>query len=345
MGHRRHPRSRGRVLAAAVLTGVSVAGGTVGHAAAAGATARERAEATVTWPATATAPGCEVALPSSVWRAPVDALPRHARSDAYVASIGADARLHPDFGSGLDDGRPFGIPVTVTGGNVPEAEVSFDYADESDPAGYRIPDDARVENGPTSDGDRHVVVFDRARCRSYELFDAHLQSSGRWHAGSGAVFDLRSTALRPDGWTSADAAGLPILPLLVRYDEVASGAVRHALRITVPRSDRSHVWPARHDAGAADDPDLPPMGLRLRLKQSVDTSGLPPQAKVVAEALKRYGAVVADNGSAWFVSGDQDERWDNEQLAALKALKGSDFEAVDTSSLRTDPDSSAARTP
>ncbi|MFF9281270.1 hypothetical protein [Streptomyces griseosporeus] len=262
-----------------------------------------------------------------------------------MASIGAGERLHPDFGSGLDDGRPIGIPVTVTGRNVPEAEVAFDYADESDPSGYRIPDDARVENGPTSDGDRHVVVFDRARCRSYELFDAHLLGSGRWHAGSGAVFDLRSTALRPDGWTSADAAGLPILPLLVRYDEVASGAVRHALRITVPRSDRSHVWPARHDAGAADDPGLPPMGLRLRLKQSVDTSGLPPQAKVVAEALKRYGALVADNGSAWFVSGDQDERWDNEQLAALKAFKGSDFEAVDTSSLRIAPDSSAARIP
>jgi hypothetical protein len=280
-----------------------------------------------------------------VWRARVDVLPRHARSDAYVASIGADKPLHPDFGSGLIDGQPFGIPVTVIDEDVPEAEASFDYADESDPDGYRIPDDARVENGPNSDGDRHVVVFDRARCRSYELFDAHRLSSGRWHAGSGAVFDLRSNALRPDGWTSADAAGLPILPGLVRYDEVASGAIPHALRITVPRSDRSHVWPARHDAGTANDPDLPPMGLRLRLKQSVDTSSLPPQAKAVAEALKRYGALVADNGSAWFVSGDQDERWDNEQLAALRSFKGSDFEAVDTSSLLISPDSSAARIP
>ncbi|WP_225320916.1 hypothetical protein [Streptomyces luteolifulvus] len=285
-----------------------------------------------------------MAEPSSVWRARVDVLPRHSRSDVYVASIGADKPLHADFGSGLIDGKPIGIPVTVINDDVPEAEVGFDYADESDPDGYRIPDDARVEGGPTGDGDRHVVVFDRTRCRSYELFDAHRQSSGQWHAGSGAVFDLRSNALRPEGWTSADAAGLPILPGLVRHDEVVDGAIPHALRITVPSSDRSHVWPARHDAGTAHDPDLPPMGLRLRLKQSADTSELPPQAKVIAEALKRYGALVADNGSSWFVSGDQDERWDNEQLTALKRFKGSDFEAVDTSSLRISPNSSAART-
>ncbi|MFJ9411301.1 hypothetical protein [Streptomyces sp. NPDC101393] len=257
-------------------------------------------------------------------------------------SIGAEKPLHPDFGSGLIDGKPFGIPVTTLDGPGPESEVTFDYADESDPAGYRIPSDARVENGPDGDGDRHVVVLDRHRCKSYELYDATSAARNSWHAGSGAVFDLHSNALRPEGWTSADAAGLPILPGLVRYDEVAAGEIDHALRITVPRSNTSHLWPARHDAGAAKDDSLPPMGLRLRLKGSVNTASLPPQARVIAMALQRYGAFVADNGSSWFVSGDEDKRWDNDQLNALKQLRGDDFEAVDESSLQTGDDSGAA---
>ncbi|OKK15323.1 hypothetical protein AMK16_28865 [Streptomyces sp. CB00455] len=284
---------------------------------------------------------CATAPADSFWHAPVDDLPVHPSSDRYVASIGASAPLHPDFGSGLTDGRPFGIPITVTDATVPQTEVSFDYAGESDPTGYRIPQDAKIENGPASSGDRHVIVWDRALCKSYELWDARRQGEHAWHAGSGAVFDLRSNRLRPDGWTSADAAGLAVLPGLVRYDEAAGGRVDHAIRITVPRSDRSRLWPARHQAGTAADASLPPMGLRLRLKGSVDTSRMGPQAKAVAEALKKYGAIVADNGSAWYISGEENPGWDNAQLDALKALKGSDFEAVDTSGLARSPDSGA----
>ncbi|MFJ7778626.1 hypothetical protein [Streptomyces yangpuensis] len=284
---------------------------------------------------------CETAPPDSFWRAPVDTLPVHPNSARYVASIGSAEPLHPDFGSGLVDGQPIGIPVTVSDAVVPESQVSFDIAEESDPSGYRIPQDARIENGPASDGDRHVIVWDRNLCRSYELWDARPLGGNAWHAGGGAVFDLRSNGLRPDGWTSADAAGLAILPGLVRYDEAAAGRVDHAIRITVPRSDRSYVWPARHQAGAAADPALPPMGLRLRLKSSVDTSHLAPQARAVAEALKKYGAIVADNGSAWFVSGEENAGWDDSQLAGLKGFKGSDFEAVDASGLQRSPDSGA----
>ncbi|MFE5805494.1 hypothetical protein [Streptomyces sp. NPDC056491] len=287
------------------------------------------------------APSCTTAPPDSFWHAPVDTLPVHPSSDRYVASIGAAEPLHPDFGAGLVEGQPFGIPITVPDTTVPESTLSFDYPEESDPAGYRIPQDARIENGPASDGDRHVVVWDRALCKSYELFDAEKQGGNAWHAGSGAVFDLRSNALRPDGWTSADAAGLAILPGLVRHDEAAAGRIDHAIRITVPRSDQSHLWPARHQAGSAADSSLPPMGLRLRLKSSVDTSSLAPQAKAVAEALKKYGAIVADNGSPWYITGEENPRWDNSQLNALKNFKGSDFEAVDASGLQQSPDSGA----
>ncbi|MFD9476005.1 hypothetical protein [Streptomyces nojiriensis] len=288
------------------------------------------------------APPCPTAPSDSFWHAPVDKLPVHPKSDRYVASIGSAEPLHPDFGSGLVEGRPFGIPITVSDTTVPESEVSLDYPEESETSGYRIPPDARIENGPASDGDRHVVVWDKALCKSYELFDAERQGGNTWHAGSGAIFDLRSNALRPDGWTSADAAGLAILPGLARYDEAAGGRIDHAIRITVPRSDQSYVWPARHQAGSAADSALPPMGLRLRLKSSVDTSGLAPQAKAVADALKKYGAIVADNGSPWYITGEENPGWDNAQLDGLKDLKGSDFEAVDASGLQQSPDSGAA---
>ncbi|MEU6082633.1 hypothetical protein [Streptomyces sp. NPDC047108] len=282
---------------------------------------------------------CATSLGDSFWRAQAAGLPVHAKSSAYVSAIGPGDNVHPDFGSGLIDGKPFGIPVTTVDEDVAAAKVSFDYADESDKSGYRIPNDARVEGGANGDGDRHVIVWDKHRCNAYELYDAKRGGNGSWHAGSGAVFDLKDHKLRPDGWTSADAAGLAILPGLVRYDEVASGRIDHAIRMTVPESDRSYIWPARHQAGAEDNKNLPPMGLRLRLKDGVDTSGMPKQARVVAEALKKYGAIVADNGSSWYLSGDQDDRWDNEQLNALKDLKGSDFEAVDASGLKTDDDS------
>ncbi|MFD6972932.1 hypothetical protein [Streptomyces sp. NPDC059949] len=284
---------------------------------------------------------CPTSLPDSFWRAPVNTLPVHPNSAAYVASIGSAQPLHPDFGSGLVEGQPFGIPITVSDTAVPETKVSFDYPEESDTSGYRIPPDAGIENGPASDGDRHVIVWDRDLCKSYELFDARKQADTAWHAGSGAIFDLRSNRLRPDGWTSADAAGLAILPGLARYEEAASGSIDHAIRITVPRSDQSYIWPARHQAGAAADESLPPMGLRLRLKSSVDTSQMAPQAKAVAEALKKYGAIVADNGSPWYLTGEENSGWDNAQLDALKDIKGSDFEAVDTSGMQQSPDSGA----
>lgn len=284
---------------------------------------------------------CQTSLPDSFWRAPVDTLPVHTRSAQYVSSIGSTEPLHPDFGSGLVDGEPFGIPITVSDATVPESKVTLDYAEESDTSGYRIPQNAKIENGPASEGDRHVIVWDRALCKSYELWDAKPQGGNAWHAGSGAVFDLRTNELRPDGWTSADAAGLAVLPGLVRYDEAAAGRIDHAIRMTVPRSDQSHVWPARHQAGSAADESLPPMGLRLRLKSSVDTSKLAPQAKAVAEALKKYGAIVADNGSAWYITGEENSGWDNSQLNALKGFKGSDFEAVDASGLQQSPDSGA----
>ncbi|MEV6007726.1 hypothetical protein AB0M29_13035 [Streptomyces sp. NPDC051976] len=288
---------------------------------------------------------CQVAPADSVWRTRVDTLPVAARSAAYVAAIGASSHVHADFGSGTWDGEPFGIPVTAVTAATPKVRVSFDYASESDKGPYAIPADARVEGGPSATGDRHVIAYDRAGCRVYELYAAQRRSDGTWHAGSGAVYDLRSDHLRPAGWTSADAAGLPIFPGLARYEEAATGTIDHALRITVPRSQAAYLWPARHQASSSADPGLPPMGLRLRLKAHTDISGLPPQARAIAQALKTYGAVVADNGSPWYISGTQDDRWNNDVLHALDVLKGSDFEAVDVSALRLNPDSGAARQP
>jgi hypothetical protein len=212
--------------------------------------------------------------------------------------------------------------------------VSFAFAGESDRGPHPIPRHAPIEGGASAGGDRHVLVVDRDRCRLYELYDAHpLDRGTRWRAGSGAVYDLRSNHLRPAGWTSADAAGLPILPGLARYDEVARGAIAHALRFTAPRTRRAYVYPARHAASSDDDPGLPPMGLRIRLKRSTDVSTLGAQARIVARALQRYGALLADNGSPWYFSGAPDRRWDNDDLHTLGRLKGSDFEVVDTTSL------------
>jgi hypothetical protein len=250
----------------------------------------------------------------------VDHLPAAASSDAIVRSIGLDDHVHADFGSGRWEGSPIGIPYTVVSRRTKRSRVRFDYADESDRVRYPIPRGVRIEGG----GDRHALLVDRSRCRLYELF-ALRRGNGRWHAGSGAVWSLRRPKLRPAGWTSADAAGLPILPLLAR-----PGKIDHALRVTVSRSRREYVWPARHYASDDDDPSLPRMGERLRLKASVDISGLPRQARRVAVALKRYGLIVADNGSDWFISGAPDRRWDNDQLHALGGLSGRDFEVVDT---------------
>jgi hypothetical protein len=289
------------------------------------------------------AAGCSVFPAGSVWHADVRTLPVHASSAAWVGSMGTAGRLHPDFGSGLIDGAPFGIPVTTVPHTQRQVPVGFDYADESDPGPYPVPAGARIEGGRAADGDRHVLVLDSAACTVWELYDAHPLSGGGWHAGSGAVFDLRSNRLRPAGWTSADAAGLSVYAGLVRYEEVAAGRIDHVVRITADRTGRRYLWPARHAASSSTDPALPPMGAWFRLKRSVDLSRFPPQARVIATALQQHGAIIADNGSSWFLSGSQDERWDNDDLDALKSLRGSDFEAVDASRLMRSPDSLARR--
>jgi hypothetical protein len=286
---------------------------------------------------------CTIFPPDNVWHAAAQELPVHRNSAAYVASIGAANRVHADFGSGLWEGGPIGIPITVVPPGQGGVRVTFEYASESDKGPYPIPRGAKIEGGPNSTGDRHVILLDRGRCRSYELFAAYPQPDGAWRAGSGAIFDLRANAVRPRGWTSADAAGLSILAGLVRYEEVAAGRIDHAIRVTVPRTRDAYVWPASHSASDRTDPALPPMGLRLRLKSSVDISGLPRQARIVAEAMQRYGVIVADNGSPWYISGAPDERWDNDALHALGQLRGSDFEAVDTSGLMISVNSTAAR--
>ncbi len=290
--------------------------------------------------ALATVAGCPALPFDNVWNARVDSLPVHPASDAYIATIGASLGFHMDFGSGLWDGAPIGIPFVVVGGTQPKVPVTFDYADESDPGPYPIPPDAPIEGGAAASGDRHVLVVDRDNCILYEVFAAYPQNGGAsWTAGSGARYDLRSNALRPSGWTSADAAGLPILPGLVRYDEVASGAIEHALRFTAPQTQRAFVWPARHFASTSTDSAHPPMGMRFRLKASYDVSRFSPQARAIAQAMKTYGLILADNGSPWYVSGAPDEHWSNDVLHELDALRGADFEAVDTSPLMLNPDS------
>ena len=280
--------------------------------------------------------GCPVFPATSVWNRPVDRLPVAADSARIIASIG-DGGVHADFGSGLWEGSRIGIPyVVVHGRSTPKSRVAFGYARESDKGPYPIPRAVPIEGQPAhaNEGDRHALIVDGDSCRLYELFALQRQGS-RWTAGSGAVFDLRSNRLRPAGWTSADAAGLPILPGLARWDgDASTGAIRHALRFTVERTRRAYVYPARHYASDATDPSLPPMGLRVRLKAGVDISKLPRQARIVAQAMKTYGMILADNGSDWYVSGAPSPRWSNAELHALGVLHGSDFEVVDTSKLR-----------
>jgi hypothetical protein len=278
------------------------------------------------------APRCTIFPATNAWNQRVDQLPVAANSAQLIASMGATTGLHPDFGSGLYDGRPIGIPFDVVSKKTPRSRVTFDYADESDKVAYPIPKTVHIEGGRASSGDRHGLLLDKDACRLYELYA--LSPSGRgWKAGSGATWSLRSNAVRPAGWTSADAAGLPIFPGLARYDEVARGTIDHALRFTVSRTRRAYVYPARHFASSSDDPSLPPMGTRVRLKAGVDISGYPKQARVVLQALKTYGMIVADNGSNWYISGAPDPHWSNDALHALGGIKGSDFEVVDTSSL------------
>jgi len=282
----------------------------------------------------------------NVWNVRIDNLPLDSRSAAYVTAIGPDRGLHPDFGSGLWNGGPIGIPFVAVPTDQPLVDITFDYDDESDPGPYPIPTDAPIEGGPDSDGDRHILVLRNGDCRLFETWYTWPTPDGSWHAGSGAIFDLSTNGLRPAGWTSADAAGLPILPGLVRYDEVASGYIDHALRFTAPATQRAYVWPARHYASSNTDPNLPPMGQRFRLRADFDISAFSPANQVILTALKEYGMILADNGSAWFISGVPDERWNNDDLRALRNnVRGSDFQAVDVSGLMVHPDSGQAATP
>jgi hypothetical protein len=259
-------------------------------------------------------------LNKDISRAPVD--PNSAK---YIGSIGAAIHLHADFGTPPS----YGIPYVVVGPRQPKVSIHFtEYGEESNPGPYPIPPNVPVE-GAGEEGDRHVLVVQEGTCKLYELYNAQRHGSG-WDAGSGAVFNLRSNALRPEGWTSADAAGLPIFPLLVRYPEVRAGRIDHALRVTVQRTQRGYIHPATHFASGSSDPSLPPMGLRLRLKASFSLAGYRGEALVVLRALERYGLIVADNGSSWYITGAPNPRWNNEDLDQLKRVPGSAFEAVRT---------------
>ncbi|RNL79290.1 hypothetical protein [Nocardioides marmorisolisilvae] len=269
---------------------------------------------------------------SNWWHADIRSLPVHRSSRTWLSHMSTSVRLHPDFGPSYGDGPNYGIPITVVDGSHPKASVTFDYSDESDHVGYPLGNDTKIEGGRNSSGDKHAIVVDSSTCRLYETWNTRVVS-GSWRAGSGATWSLTSNALRPNGWTSADAAGLPILPGLLRYNEVAGGYVDHAIRFTTNLTSSHHYWPARHDAGSTSSWVYPPMGTRFRLKSSYDSSKLSWQARVVVAAMKRYGLVLADNGSPWYFQGEQDARWGDQLISDLKKIPASAFVAVDTSSL------------
>ena len=288
--------------------------------------------------------GCPILPTDNVWNTPIDNMPVDSNSSAYITTIGSSTGLHPDFGSGTWDGEPIGIPYNIVPGTQPKVSITFDYSDESDPGPYPIPPDPLIEGGSQSTGDRHVLVLDKDNCVLYETWSTYPQPDGSWHAGSGAIFNLLSNALRPSGWTSADAAGLPILPGLVRYNEVASGEIAHAVRFTAPQTRQDFIWPARHFASSLTASNYPPMGQRFRLKAGFDISGFSAEVQVILQALKKYGMILADNGSSWFISGVPDSGWNNDILVPeLSQVTGSNFEAVDESSLMIDADSGQAR--
>lgn len=265
---------------------------------------------------------CTIFPADNPWNTDISGYPVHPNSADFIASIGASTGLHPDFGGNGE----YGIPYSVVGADQPMVPLlNIEYADESDPGPYPIPDNVRVENG----SDAHVLVVDKDNCKLYELYAAE-KVEGGWNAGSAAKFDLLSNALRPEGWTSADAAGLPIFPGLVRYDEAEAGAINHAIRFTASQTQRGYIHPATHFASSSTDPDLPPMGLRVRMKAGYDISGLTGHARVIAQAMKKYGMILADNGSNWYFQGSMDTRWDDENLNQLKDIPGSAFEVVDT---------------
>jgi hypothetical protein len=282
---------------------------------------------------------------NSWWHADVSQLPVHARNAQWMARMSPGVKLHPDFGPSYGaQPVPYGIPITVVAGSHAKVPVQFQYTSESDRVRYPLGADTKVEGGQWTSGDRHTVVVDRDTCRLYETWATRKLPDNKWAAGSGATWSLTSNKLRPLGWTSADAAGLPILPGLLRYDEVAARSIDHAIRFTTDVTDKRFLWPARHEAGAVNDRRYPPMGARFRLKASYTiAASLRPDTKAVLQAMKKYGLVLADNGSPWFFQGTADSRWPEGLLDQLKQVPASAFEAVDTSSLMISPDSMQAR--
>ncbi|TMA82166.1 MAG: hypothetical protein E6J72_03545 [Deltaproteobacteria bacterium] len=294
-------------------------------------------------PTATPAAACSIFPPDNPWNVDISGYPVHPNSASYVNFIGATKTLHPDFGT-FYLGAPIGIPWVLVPGDQPLLPVDFLYASDSDPGPYPIPDDPPIEGGASSDGDRHILMLDLDHCELDELYWAWPPGQGpnpsttRWYAGSGAIFDLRSNALRPDGWTSADAAGLPIFPGLVRYDEVVGdGEIRHALRFTVRATQQGFIHPATHYASSSTDPTRPPMGLRMRMKASYSCASYSAEVQIICAALKKYGMFVADNGSDWYVSGDHDPRWNDDALGDLKLVPGSAFEAVYTGEILHTP--------
>jgi hypothetical protein len=280
---------------------------------------------------------CPIFSTKNVWNQPVPSKPVHPNSNNYVNRIGASSPLHPNFGS--DPGN--GIPITLITPDTPKVKVRFTFADESDPGDYPVPPNALIEGGPNApvDSDRHIVLVDQVRCLLFEVGGAVPQPDGSWTAGAGIMMDLMNDARRPEDWTSADASGLPILPGLLRYDEVGSGEIRHAIRFTAPQTQRAYLWPATHEASSITDPSYPPMGTRFRLKADFDISGYSRDNQVILRALKRYGMILADNGSSWFITGTPDRRWNDDDLHKLQQITGSNFEAVDESEWQMIPSS------
>jgi hypothetical protein len=335
-GRPRRPRARSLPVAraAAVLAAAVLAAGL--------ATGTAPAFAASTVPGT----DCPFFPPDNWFQADVSKLPVHKRSKAWMQNMSSDVNLHPDFGPSFGDiPVPYGIPITVVDGDHKRVEVKFFYASQSDRVRYPLGGDTKVEGGQYKEGDRHTVVVDRDSCTLYETW-ATSKKKNKWSAGSGAVWDLDSDKLRKDGWTSADAAGLPILPLLLRYEEAAAGKIDHAIRFTTDVTDRSYLWPARHHAGSVDDADFPPMGARFRLKASFKiSSSLRKDTQAVLRAMKKYGLVLADNGSPWYFQGTSDTRWKSDLMDELKQIPASAFEAVDTSSLMVSKNSMTVKTP
>jgi len=277
---------------------------------------------------------CPVFPKSNAWNKDISKLPVHKKSKAWVKSIGSSKKLHPDFGTSWN-GAPIGIPYVTVTDATKKVPVKFRYKSESDKGPYPIPKNAPIEGGKNSKGDRHVIVINTSTCKLYELWDARPVDGGKsWTAGSGAIFNLKSNKLRPAGWTSADAAGLPIFPGLVRYDEVKAGKITHALRFTVSKTQAGYISPARHFASSSTDANRPPMGARFRLKKSYSCAKYSKEVRVICAALKKYGMIVADNGSDWYVSGQHDKRWSDARLGDLKKIPGSAFEAVDTGPIK-----------